>query len=64
MLTGRVPYQGSSGEIIMHKQLPALPEPLERNKLKGSDAVMLQPVIEKAMLLEAEQSSLRWLPKR
>ncbi|WP_444995371.1 hypothetical protein [Aliikangiella sp. IMCC44359] len=48
----------------MHKQLPALPEPLERNKLKGSDAVMLQPVIEKAMLLEAEQSSLRWLPKR
>lgn len=55
MITGQAPYEGSSGEVVMHKQLSSLPAPLDKSPLKDPDATLLQPVIEKAMQLEREQ---------
>ena len=52
MITGEAPYQGSSAEVVMHKQLSSLPAPLNQNEIKDSSAIALQPVIEKAMQLE------------
>ena len=54
MITGQAPYEGNSGEVVMHKQLSSLPTPLSQSPLNDSDAAILQPVIEKAMQLERE----------
>lgn len=55
MITGQAPYDGNSGEVIMHKQLSSLPATLDPNTLNDPDAAVLQPVIEKAMQLIREQ---------
>ncbi len=54
MSTGEAAYEGSSSEVVMHKQFSSLPDPLDRNKLKDFEAALLQPVIEKAMQFKPE----------
>ena len=55
MMTGKAPYQGASGEIIMNRQLSKPLEPLDSTSLVDPKVSILFPAVEKAMALERSE---------
>ncbi len=54
LITGQKPYDGASMEVVMHRQLSQPPAPLTTDNICDPKALLIQPVIFKAMSIERE----------